>query len=49
MKGWTTSVYQTDLDEHPEGKFVAFFEDTESADVWLDKQADKTIYEVRTK
>lgn len=49
MKGWTTSVYQMNLDEHPDGKFVAFFEDEDSANVWLGKQEDASIYEVRTK
>lgn len=49
MKGWRTNVYRTDLDEYPEGKFVAFFYDEDSANEWLAKQEDQTIYEVRTK
>lgn len=49
MKGWKTSVYQMNLDEHPDGKFVAFFIDEESANMWLAKTEDQSIYEVRNK
>lgn len=49
MKGWRTSVYQVNLDDHPDGKFVAFFMDDESANLWLNKTEDPSIYEVRTK
>jgi hypothetical protein len=48
-KGWKTSVYRMDLDEHPDGKFVAFFYDDDSANTWLTQQEDQSIYEVRTK
>lgn len=45
-----TSVFRMDLDDHPEGKFCAFFyeDDGAGAQAWIDAQ-DGGTYEIRGK